>query len=554
MRENTTATAILELASKGYTTTKDKPQLPARRMDSWVNPSTGFGDNHSANSTSHYLSNIILPTELESLYRDDWVARKGCDMPADDMTRKGISFLHNEDDEENIDTVDALDDALTNDFELMPRAKEAIAFSRLSGGSATFFNYGGTENDQADPIEDSQKNEIKWIKVFPSWDAIPVSWYTDFEHPKYNEPEHYQVVIKGAGLGKVVHVHESRLIIMQGRLNTPISRANKRGWFDSILQNAYASIRDFQIAGSSASGVMEDFIYKTLGIKNLAEMTMNREDDLILERIYLASQKMHVGGVAVYDAEGETLQKHGTPAAGLSELWDRHGDIICGALDIPRSQMFSAEAGSLGGTSAETDRSNYFDKIISQQENKLRPWINQYISNTSIVLGIDDTDIKFDFNPLREQTSTEATAERYTQAQTDAIYLDRQVVSPEEVAVNRYSKSKPDLVTMNLDFEEREKLKEEADQQDQDEMQGLIDDMTNKETPIEKDKVNEPEKKMDSAPVVNVTPEITVESPNIEVNVPEQKDNSDQIVTALEKGFGELKDKLNEDIEIEGEE
>jgi hypothetical protein len=312
------------------------------------------------------------------------------------------------------------------------------------------------------------------------------------------------------------------------------------------LQNAYNAVRDFQVASSSSSGVMEDFIYKTLGIKNLAEMTMNRQDDLILERIYLAAQQMHIGGVAVYDSEGEALQKQGTPVTGLADLWDRSGDIACAAFDMPRSRFFSNETGSLGGTSAEMDLRIYYDGISSKQEIQLRPWENEFIKNVSLVEFNKESDVSYEFNPLMVPTSKEMTDERFVQSQTDVNYANvLQAASPVEIAKSRWRGPKPDLVAMNVDFEEREKQQEEASEEQQNQMAEILAGLKNKKEPEPVKK----EEKTDAQPII-VKPEIRIDAP-VYVKTPEQKDNSKEQAELIQREFAEMKAKLEESQEIE---
>jgi phage-related protein (TIGR01555 family) len=563
-RENTTASEILSLASKGYSVQKDPPNInnkPVSRLDSWVDKTTQYGIDSKINNVYHALAGRIGREQLESLYQEDWVCRKGVDIPAEDMTRKGVKFQINEDDENDAERIEDIETILNKDYNWMTRAKEAISFARLSGGSATVFNYGGTEEDQRDPIEDQQKREIKWVQVVPAWNAEPVSWYTDFDHPKFLQPEHYLIHYRGASVGKTVTTHESRMIIMQGRQTTPDKKAIERGWSDSYIRAAYEAIRNFQTASSSSAETMQDFIFKTLGMKDLAQKVMMGETDLILERIYLAAKQLQINDVGVYDTDGEKLEKHGTPVTGLADLWDRFGDIICGAWSIPRSRFFSAETGNLGGDSSQADRDNYFDGIKSDQVIILKPYLNDFLDNVGRAEQFETSDIKYTFNSLREKTSSESIKERRDQAETDALYIDRQVVTPEEVAESRFSKSEPDLDTMNIDLDERDEQKElEGNNEDHNEqMLGMVNDAFENHQRLtlesqEKAKIEQQvkEEKTDAQPqIINVKPEINIEQPVINNNIPAQKELK---LDGVENELKEIKDKIKEidtDIEFE---
>lgn len=524
-QENREASLRLELAKLGEIQPRkiEGVVLPSsqRRLDSWANEETGFGVKHATNNSQFYRQNKKLEAELSSLYEDDWATRKGVDMPAEDMTRKGISFLHNDDDENNQETIERLEDILVNDWAWTQIETEAIKFQRLSGGCATFFNFGGTEQDQRDPIDESQIREIRSVRNFPSWLAVPLSWYTEFDHPKLGKPEHYQCLFRDPSTSRTVIVHESRMHIMQGETISPNSKAFNRGWNDSPIQSIYNALRDFGVGSSAVSGVLQDFNWFSLGISGLADKVMHQDDDSIIERIYLARQKLHSGNLSLYDAEGEKMERHGTPVTGLDNLWDRLGDVVCASWTIPRSLFFSSETGSLGGNSSESDRANYYDRIGSKQENTSRPWKNDFIHYVSLANGIDDSSIKYKFNPIKTKTDKEKRDEELSVAQKDEIYIRNGVVSAKEVAESRFSKSEVDLETMNLDHEEREAQEElegfNAENEDtikQLEIESRTIDNDNKKT--EEPEENQKEEKKDSIPqTIEVKPVINVAAPVI---------------------------------------
>lgn len=561
-KENRSASLALQRAKEGLPIQKPssypdivipKSNLSKARMDSWANETTGFGIKHATNNSKFFRQNRKREVELTSLYEDDWSTRKGVDMPAEDMTRKGISFLHNDDDENSLETVENLEDILINDWEWVKVETEAIKFQRLSGGCATFFNFGGTEEDQRDPIDESQIREINHIRNFPTWLAIPLSWYTEFGHPKQGQPEHYQLLFRDPSSSRTVVVHETRLLIMQGETISPDSKAANRGWNDSPIQSIYNALRDFGVASSSVSGIMQDFNWFSLGIMGLADKVMHGDsEDTILERIYLARQKLHSGNLSLYDADGETMERHGTPVTGLDGLWDRTGDVICAAWGIPRSLFFSSETGSLGGDASESDRANYYDRIGSKQETQSRPWKNDFIHFVSLVNSIDDSDIKYTFNPIKTKTDTEKFTERKTVAETDVVYINAGVISAQEVAESRFSKPEIDLNTMNLDFDEREAQREleEFSQENENTLSDL--EIESQEIDNKNKKGEEPEEKKDSVShIINVTPEINVAAPIIpEFPKPE---NNEELIKSISARLDNIEAK-KEEIKIKFEE
>ena len=167
----------------------------------------------------------------------------------------------------------------------------------------------------------------------------------------------------------------------------------------------------------------------------------------------------------------------------------------------------------------------------------------------------------YTFNELHEQSDKEKADTRYTQAQTDQIYIQENVLSPEEVTISRFSKSETDLETTVVDFEAREEMDDTeltpeeiealAAENENLKFQNAVKEEASKQQPF-----NQPEEeKKDSQPItLEVKPEINVDAPTINVEIPEQKDHSGEIElikNEVKEGLTEIKDKLDEDQEVE---
>jgi phage-related protein (TIGR01555 family) len=425
MSYNEHATRRLELAARGELL-DDRKLDPAlriprsRRYDMWENPTTGFGttSQHPVANTQYTDLGKLSSDQLESMYRSDWVARKGCGAPAEDMTRNGVTFKHNDDDlteegtpdreksKEYQKKVEDFEHVLTNQFKLWIRAFEALSLAAMSGGSLTIFSFNdiNTVEGFQDPLNENRVSEINWVKTFPAHLCIPLSFYQDINHPQWGLPEHYQVVVRFPAGGVTLRVHESRVIRVDGRHTTQQNRVTNRGWNDSDIQAVYTALRDYGVCVTSSNSTMESFTQDYLGMTGLAEKVMNGETDTVLERIYLAHSKMTSNTLSLYDAESEKMERQGTSVTGLADLWDRYSEAVCGAWGIPRSRFFSSETGSLGGDSTEADTRNYFKRIKSKQQLTLRPYLNSFMSFVNMATGMVDEIPSYDFNDLQEQS------------------------------------------------------------------------------------------------------------------------------------------------------
>ena len=594
-QSNALADERLLLASKGFDLKpidKNDPALRIPRtrfrMDAWENLSTGFGSSsqHPANNSQFTGISKVSEYQQEELYRSDWVTRKGIDAPAEDMTRNGISYQHSNDDKEEGKTgektngkteaqksVEDFDKLLNEKYSLWQTAFQAVALARASGGSMTLFNFDDiqTEAEFAVPLNENQVTEIRWVMTVPAWFAIPITWYRDINHPKWGQPEHYQVVLRNTGGGITLNVHESRMIRMDGRFTTQTPKTQNRGWNDSEIQAVFTALRDYGICVTESNSTMQTFTQDYLGMKGLAEKVMTGSDpDYILDRLSMTHFSMTSNKLNVYDADSEKMERQGTPITGLSELWDRYTEAICGAWSIPKARFFSSESGQLGGNSSDSDTRTYFNGILSKQEIQLRPWLNQFMYSVNMASGSLAELPSYTFNPLQEQSDQEKAATRYTQAQTDHIYIEDQVVSAEEIGISRFSKEKPDLETVMVDFDAREEMKDERTPEEIESMAGELEglkmekavneaaknqnilqrpeQLEDQEDDLLEDKGDAADRK-DSKTII-ITPEINIENPAPVINFNGPIDHTDDI-REIRKGLEDVTGKLNEEIDFE---
>lgn len=446
-------------------------KLQQKRADDWANTVTGFGTdggNSPMANTAFYASRTLSQQDLELMYRDDWVAAKIIDNPAEDMTRLGVDFLY--DDDEKPDLIESVEERL-DELNWMPQLFDLIKQSRLYGGGLMIFFFEDPD-ELSDPLNEKAVRDLLRIENVHRYLAYPVSWYPSSHPEKPRAPEHYQVQLIGINSVESVYVHESRCIRMDGRALPINMRLRNMGWGDTYLQKVYVALKHFQTASKAGAETLEDFVFKTLKIENLQDLIMNSDDETIINRIILAASKMTVHNVAVY-GEGEEITKQGTPMTGFADLWDRYSEIISAAAEIPRSRFFSGQSGALGGNVVDSDLRNYYDRIALKQTRLLKPAMTRFIKFVSFADSFDPDNIKFNFKPLWMPTEAEQTETRKLQADIDNIYIQGQVVTPEEVAESRFAKKEIDLTTMNIDFEEREKQEQAQQEVDQEQLEKL---------------------------------------------------------------------------------
>jgi hypothetical protein len=88
-------------------------------------------------------------------------------------------------------------------------------------------------------------------------------------------------------------------------------------------------------------------------------------------------------------------------------------------------------------TGDDTGQTNYWDGIRSMQTELYQPAIEQVARIVARSMGVSDEDWSIEFAELQTPTEQEKAATRKTTAETDALNIDRGVITPEE-ARTRY--------------------------------------------------------------------------------------------------------------------
>jgi hypothetical protein len=108
-------------------------------------------------------------------------------------------------------------------------------------------------------------------------------------------------------------------------------------------------------------------------------------------------------------------------------------EFVAAIFRIPFVKFLGISPGGLNAT-GESDLRNYYDHVSAKQEKIFRKPINRLIDlMQGHLFGAIDPDIRAEFIPINDEDDAKRAATLKTKADRDAIYLDRGVLSPEEV-------------------------------------------------------------------------------------------------------------------------
>lgn len=426
------------------------------RGDGWMNVLTGLGmcGRDKKQNAFFRLTNIFNRSELDQMYRSDGVLRLIIDIFAQEMVRQGWEI---EGDSEGKITRKLeklkITEAMTN----------LIKWARLFGGAVCIVGIDdGLPLDQ--PVDEPGLRDVQWLRVFDRYQAYSRdgTFESDLNSPNYGFPNVY--TINDNRTGAVFFVHYSRILRMDWNILPPRWQNFNQGWGDPLLQTIYEELRNYSIAFSHTATMMEDFVIGILKIPNLTQIMASQcGDQTVMKRLNILNLAKSTTNTMILDAE-ETYEKVVTNVAGISDLIDRFMLALSAVTKIPSSLLFGRAPAGMNATGEHENR-NFYDAIKQDQETKLRSCLEKLIryiciSKDGPFNGVEPEDWSLQFNPLWQNTEEQDAVTRRTVAETDAVYIDRGVLTPEEVAISRFSGNRWSMNT-EIDTESRERMAED---------------------------------------------------------------------------------------------
>jgi len=433
------------------------PALPARsglRVDNWANTLTGLGLPATDKQMSHTPQPVrALPDQtLENMYNGEGISARIIDLPIDDAMRQGSTPAAPPDTDEAV--VQSVADAW-KDLGCWSAIQRGDRWGRLYGRSAILV---GTDDGLMDePLVPERVKTIRYLMVLEASEFTPRTYYTDPDQPKYGEPETYAVTTT-IGTGAMTElVHESRLILFGG---APTSRKVRvgLGWRDySILQRAFDALRRFDSDWASASAMMTDGSIGVLKIKEFADVVAGGSKDTFETRIQLMNLGLSVSRTLPIDADTEDYSRVERTFAGVDGILDKSALYLAATIGWPVTRLLGMSPAGLSAT-GESDERHWYDLVQAHRDTVTRPAAETLQGLVLWSLGIDPAGWGVDLPALVQESDADEAARRKTEADTDAIYLDRGVVQPEAVAIARFGQGDWSDRVPEVDIEAAEAL------------------------------------------------------------------------------------------------
>lgn len=389
-------------------------------VDSLRNLITGMGGASDKSSGAEFVTRLISDVELESMFRDDWIAKKIVKIPAYDMVRNWRQWNCEDAD---VTTLEAEESRL----QIAAKLLKGLIWSRLYGGAALILDDGGNPQGELKADKFGQ-GRLKQVHVVSRRRlTIPEAFETDIRSPFFGQPKMFGVAYAGS---QQVTVHPSRVIPIFGEL-APDTDDQADFWGDSILRSVYDAV---QHAAKSAHGfaqLVDEAKVDLVSVKNLkTQLSEQQSSQTVIARWSLFGLNKSMNGVGLLDADEEEHSQKQISFDGHDRILMAFLVIVSGAADIPATRMLGQSPNGLNAT-GESDLTNYYNAIEGRQKTDLSSVMDRLDAFLiPHALGTRPKEIWFDWRPLWTPTPVQKSQLVKTYSEAAKIMADGALVNP----------------------------------------------------------------------------------------------------------------------------
>lgn len=380
----------------------------------------GADQDNLLNASTYPLQRLTARQSLmTSLYRNDWIAKRIVDMPAEDMTKAWITI----DSQLVPDAIRRIETVMKR-WRVKKKITDALKWARLYGGAAAVILLDGHEDRMDEPldVEEVMPGSFRGLIVLDRWTGIePGSeLVTNLNDPEFGFPAYYNIFNDGM-IGASMRVHHSRVLRFVGRELPAAEEENEVHWGASELEHVYDELNKRNASSANISQLIFQANLRVLKMSDLGQvLSMGDEasQKMLYETIRAQNMLMSSSGVQVLDA-ADSFESHAYTFTGLSEIYELFMADVAGAAEIPATKLFGRSPQGLNAT-GESDLTNYYESIEQKQENMLRPALDKLLPVVTIsALGVLPDDLDFTFEPV--QTVSEKERANLAQQTSGAI-------------------------------------------------------------------------------------------------------------------------------------
>jgi phage-related protein (TIGR01555 family) len=192
-------------------------------------------------------------------------------------------------------------------------------------------------------------------------------------------------------------------------------------------------------------------------VNGFADKLMAGQGEALTTRLQMIDFYRSMLRAIVIDKD-ESFERQPMQLAGIPDLLSQAAFRISATAQIPMMVLFGQDPA--GFSTGDSSLRWFWDKTKSYQLNVVGPRIAELAKIVLKVEGLESLcdDVVVTFEPLYTPSALERAQEISTMATADKTYIDAQVLTPEEVAISRFTDQDTWSDAWKVDLKTREKL------------------------------------------------------------------------------------------------
>lgn len=414
------------------------------RLDgNWTSILNGMGNINRDRSVGVRAATAreLTQRELEALYTSNGIAAKIIDLPIDDAARPGYEVrVGNDADaalEEAITAAAALvpieDGGLISRRGLLAAVVTAQKVADLYGGAVIV----GLLRDGQDPLQPLMPGRLEALEgllIFDRHRATP-------ERDAARRVVAWQLSTPS---GAHLRVHPSRCVVLGGTPLTPSLYEASDGWPASRLQRVLTELVQEGTTSQTIAHLVQEAVVGKYSIPGLAQLVAANNTTAIKAWMATTHAMRSVFNAVLIDSGGGGYSSDTINFTGLTEVLSAWPERVAAVAEIPQMLLYGKSAPGLNAN-GDADLRAYYDRVDSRYRGAsgrltaaLQELLRWLCLSRSGPTGGRDVPRSLVWGSLWTPSAKEEAETRLLTARTDALYLDRGVLSPAEVAASRY--------------------------------------------------------------------------------------------------------------------
>lgn len=405
------------------------------RLDGWENSMTGFGTSRDKTTyATHITPCRLLDVELESLFNYNDIAARMVELIPDECFREGFELEIDKDAKDTAKSIMSAWDVL----DATAKIKEADTFGRLFGGCMLVL--GADDGQPADkPLQIDRIRTLDFLEAIDRRYMQPRTFYS--RGPKSGSPETYTLSRPGHGFDTAMlfEIHESRMIRFGGNQASFLERQRLNYWDHSVLQRPYETIRSFDSTFKAVEILIADGRQGVYKVKNLISLLGAQGYSKLQERMAAVDLTRSALRAIVVDADQEDFTQSQVSFAGLPEVLQMFMLRLASSVRMPVTILMGQSPAGMNST-GDSDFRWFYDQIATRQSNYLEPKVRRLLdvmcsAADGPTAGKPVENLEIEWCSLWTPTAKESAEIDKLKADTAAVYVGADVVTPEEVAL-----------------------------------------------------------------------------------------------------------------------